>query len=315
MYDVCAENSPVAAMISKEGIDKEGESTCSLSPRPSKVEKPSCSKEVRNKGTKECCVAAVSPDLWGEAKGKRRKSIEDRKREDPELKLIIDYQKEGVLPCVDKKARELLLSRAQYHMEGGVLYYVEADKLLCLIPPTGYRKHLFEEAHCGKFGTDLGGAKVHGQLSKHYWWPRMRADISGWYQDCLVCATHQPDKAIRPPLMLILVEGPFHRVGVDVIQFVKSHSGNQYAIVFTNNLTKWPEVFAAKDQTAFTIAELFVEEIVCCHGVPPQLLSDRGAVFLSYLITEICKLLGTDKLNTMAHHPQTNGLTNDSIEL
>ena len=60
MYDVCAENSPVAAIINKEGIDKEGQSSSSLSPRPSKVEKPSCSKEVRNKGTKECCVAAVS---------------------------------------------------------------------------------------------------------------------------------------------------------------------------------------------------------------------------------------------------------------
>ena len=188
-YDVCAENPPVAAIVSKEGIDKEWESSSSLSPRPSKVEKLSCSKEVRNKGTEECCVAAVSPELWDEVKDNERKSIEDRQREDPELKLIIDYQKEGVLPRDDKKARELLLSRVQYHMKGGVLYYVEADKTLRLIPPTGYRKHPFEEAHCGMFGAHLGGAKVHGQLSKHYWWPRMRADISGWCQGCLVCAT------------------------------------------------------------------------------------------------------------------------------
>ena len=121
MYNACEENSPVAAIISMEGIDKEGESSSSLSPRPSKVEKPSCSKEVRNKGTKECCVAAVLPELWDEAKGKERKTIEDRQREDPELKLITDYQKEGVLRCDDKKARELLLSRVQYHMEEGVL--------------------------------------------------------------------------------------------------------------------------------------------------------------------------------------------------
>ena len=215
-YDVCAENSPVAAIISKEGIDKEGERSSSLSPRPSKVEKLSCSKEVRNKGTEECCVTAVSPELWDEAKDKERKSMEDRQREDPELKLIIDYQKEGVLTRDDEKARELL-SRAQYHMEGGVLNYVEADKTLRLVPPTGYRKHLFEEAHCGKFGAYLGGAKVHGQMSKYYGWPRMRADISGWCQGCLVCATSQPSKAVKPPLTPIPVEGPFHRVGVDVI--------------------------------------------------------------------------------------------------
>ena len=102
--DVCVENSPVAAIISKEGIDKEWESSSSLSPRPSKVEKLSCSKEVRNKGTEECCVAAMAPELWDEAKDKERKSIEDRQREDPELKLIIDYQKKvGYLVMIKRQ--------------------------------------------------------------------------------------------------------------------------------------------------------------------------------------------------------------------
>ena len=213
------------------------------------------------------------------------------------------------MPNDDKNTRELLLSRAQYHMEEGVLYYVESDKTLCLIPPAGDRKHLFEEAHSGKFGAHLRDAKVHGELSKHYRWPRMRANISEWCQGCLVCATRQPGRAVQPPLTPIPVGGSFHWVGIDVIQFVKSHSGNQYAILFTDYLTKWPEVFANRDQTAFTIAKLFVEEIVCCHGVPSQLLSDCGAVFLSYLMTEICKLLGTNNINMTAYHPQTNGLT------
>ena len=50
-------------------------------------------------------------------------------------------------------------------------------------------------------------------------------------------------------------------------------------------MTKWPEVFATKDQSALTIAQLFVREIVCRHGVPAKLLSDRGAAFLSQLMT------------------------------
>jgi len=37
-----------------------------------------------------------------------------------------------------------------------------------------------------------------------------------------------------------------------------------------------------------------------------QLLSDCNPVFLSYLITE---LLGVNKINRMAYHPQNNGLT------
>ena len=47
------------------------------------------------------------------------------------------------------------------------------------------------------------------------------------------------------------------------------------------------------------MAELFVEEIVCRHGVPGQLLSDGGAAFLSRLLREICNFLGVKKTNTV----------------
>ena len=74
------------------------------------------------------------------------------------------------------------------------------------------------------------------------------------------------------------------------------------------NLTKWPEAFAIPHQKAETIARLFVEHIVCRHGIPEELLSDRGANFLSALIQDICRLLGVKKINTSGYHPQTDGL-------
>ena len=172
--------------------------------------------------------------------------------------MMIDFQENNILPDDDRKARELLLSRMQYQLMDGILYYVANDKTLQLIPPTTDRKQLFEEVHCGPFGAHLRETKVHGELYKHYWWPKMRSDIRNWCNGCLVCATRQPSRAVHAPLNSIPVEGLFHRVGVDVIQFPKSQSGNQYAVVFTDYLTKWPEVFATKDQTALTIAELFV---------------------------------------------------------
>ena len=113
---------------------------------------------------------------------------------------------------------------------------------------------------------------------------------------------------MTPPLTPIPVSGPFDRVGVDVIQFPKSHSGNQYAVVFVDYLTKWPEVFATLDQTALTIAHLFVEQIVSRHGVPAELLSDRGTAFLSKLMQAVCEVMGVHKVNTTAYHPQTDGL-------
>lgn len=102
--------------------------------------------------------------------------------------------------------------------------------------------------------------------------------------------------------------GVFDRVGVDVIKFPKSKRGKQYAVVFMDYLTKWPEVFATTDQSSLTIAKLLVEHIVPRHGVPRELLSDRGGSFLSHLIMELYQLLGVKKVNTTAYHPQTDGL-------
>ena len=60
-------------------------------------------------------------------------------------------------------------------------------------------------------------------------------------------------------------------------------------------LTKWPEAFAIPDQKAkTTTAPLILEHVVCRHGIPEELLSDRGANFLSNLMQKICQILGED---------------------
>ena len=141
-------------------------------------------------------------------------------------------------------------------------------------------------------------AKVYGQLSRHYWWPRMRSDIVEWCRSCLTCARRRIGRQERPPLTPIPVAGSFDRIGVDVIQFNKSSSGNRYAAVFVDYLTKWPEVFATPDQSAVTIARLLVEHIISRHGVPHEILSDRGAAFLSKLLKEVCMLMGIKRSNT-----------------
>lgn len=73
-------------------------------------------------------------------------------------------------------------------------------------------------------------------------------------------------------------------------------------------LTKWPEVFATRDQSAPTIAKLLLEEVKIWHGVPNQLLSDCGSSFLSHLIDKVCQLMGIRKVNTTVYHTQGDGL-------
>ena len=115
-------------------------------------------------------------------------------------------------------------------------------------------------------------------------------------------------RPIKPYLTLIPVAGPFDLVGVDVIKFPCSSRGKRYAVVFIDYLTKWPEVFSTSDQTSLTIAELLVEHVISRHGVPSGLLSDRGTAFLSKLMLNVYRLMGIRKSNTIAYHPQTDGL-------
>ena len=221
-------------------------------------------------------------------------------RGDPELAAIIKFIETGVLPEDEKFAKSLALTQSQYSLEDGILYHVEADSTLRVIPPSSKREALFKQARGGKFGGHLGNIKVHSELQRHYWWPNMRGDVSRWNRACITCATYSTGKTIRPPLTPTPVAGPFDRIGVDVLQLPRSEDGNQYAVVFMDYLTKWPEVVATTDQSAATIARLLVEEVISRHGVPSEILSDRGKAFLSGLMKEVEQLLGFHKVNTSA---------------
>ena len=57
-------------------------------------------------------------------------------------------------------------------------------------------------------------------------------------------------------------------------------------------LTKWPEVFSVKDQTIATMVTVLLEQIISKHGVPAEILSDRGNAFCLSCLTRKHKLTG-----------------------
>jgi hypothetical protein len=258
--------------------------------------------ENSNMGDTEGVLATLQPEEETEPE----MDLPSIQRRDEDLAAIIEYLETGILPSDEKVARTLVLSKSQYVLEDDVLYKVEQDSTLRVIPPKDQRERLFKDAHGGVFGAHLSGTKVHSELRHHYWWAGMRSDITRWTRGCLVCNTHSPGRAVRAPLAPIPVAGPFDRVGVDVIQFPRSNNGNQYAVVFVDYLTKWLEVFAV---SGCHYRNLLVREIISRHVVPSAILSDRGRAFLSGLLKEVPQLLvGFKEVNTSAYHPQTDGL-------
>ena len=64
-------------------------------------------------------------------------------------------------------------------------------------------------------------------------------------------------------------------------------------------------------------ARLFLDHIWWHHGLPEEVISDRGSAFVSRFSKELASLLGIKLTPSTAYHPQTDGQTehvNQEIE-
>ena len=165
-------------------------------------------------------------------------------------------------------------------------------------------------AHDDPTGGHFGTVKTYEKLHTRYYWRKMFSDVNHWCRNCCDCAMRKsPRNKHKAPLLPIPVQDAFDRLACDIIgPFPPSKLGNRYVVVFSEYLTKWVEAFPVPSIEAPVIARLLVDEIFTSLGAPRTLLSDRGSNFLSSLVTEVCRLLNTKKVNTTAYHPQTDGL-------
>jgi len=63
------------------------------------------------------------------------------------------------------------------------------------------------------------------------------------------------------------------------------------------------------DVDAPEFATLFFDNVVRLHGVPDDIVSDRGSLFTSEFWTCVCQKLGIQRKLSTAFHPQTDGQT------
>ena len=81
-------------------------------------------------------------------------------------------------------------------------------------------------------------------------------------------------------------------------------------MVIVDHLTKSAYFGALPTEfIACKVAELFVDIVVCHHGFPRSIVSDRDPVFLSNFWHKLFELSGTWLLMSRAYHPQTDGQT------
>ena len=106
----------------------------------------------------------------------------------------------------------------------------------------------------------------------------------------------QPNKVLNGPWEIIT-------------QLSKSDGYNAICVV-VDRLTKRAHFFPIINEfSARDLAQLFYDRIYPLHGLPIQIISDRGTQFAAELFQEWCKLLGIESSMTTAYHPQADGQT------
>jgi hypothetical protein len=58
-----------------------------------------------------------------------------------------------------------------------------------------------------------------------------------------------------------------------------------------------------------TLVELYIARIVCLHGVPKKIVSDRGTQFTSRFCGKLHEAMDTRLNSSSVYHPQTDGQT------
>lgn len=152
-----------------------------------------------------------------------------------------------------------------------------------LVVPTPLGHEILVGGHDDPLAGHLAVNKTYDKLRDRYYWLKMFPDVQHWCLSCTHCQMKKsPKQRQTAPILPIPVERPFDRVALDCLgPFPVTTSNNRYIVVFSDYLTRSPEVFAVPTIDAATIADLLANQIMKRHGAPRTLLSDRGSNFLS----------------------------------
>src|SRR5437762_8405122 len=78
--------------------------------------------------------------------------------------------------------------------------------------------------------------------------------------------------------------------------------------VIIDRLTKSDHFIPVRNMySLLTYTEYYIARIVCLHGIPRTITSDRGPQFVARFWEQLQESLGTKLIHSSAYHPQTSG--------
>jgi IS30 family transposase len=170
-----------------------------------------------------------------------------------------------------------------------------------------------KEAHDSYYSIHPGSTKMYQDLKQKYWWSGLKRDVPAHVAMCDVSqrvkAEHQ-----RPVGLLHLLKVPkwkWEEIGMDfIVGLPHTPKGYDSIWVIVDRLTKVAHFIPVKTTyKGSQLAELYMARIMCLHGVPKKIVSDRGSQFTSKFWKSFHENMNTKLSFSSAYHPQTDGQT------
>nr|GEZ40196.1 retrotransposon protein, putative, Ty3-gypsy subclass [Tanacetum cinerariifolium] len=178
------------------------------------------------------------------------------------------------------------------------------------------RDMIMHESHKSKNSIHSGSDKMYQDLKKLYWWLNMKADIATFVSKCLACAKvkveHQkPSSLLQQPE---IPEWKWEKITMDFVSGLPRTPSEYDSIwVIVYRLTKSTHFLPMKKRDNIEkLAQQYLKEIVCRHGVSVSIISDRDSLFTSRFWETLQKALGTQLKLSIAYHPKTDGQSESS---
>ncbi|XP_073418347.1 uncharacterized protein [Dendrobates tinctorius] len=157
-----------------------------------------------------------------------------------------------------------------------------------------------------------GVQKTQEFLTRFFWWPTCMKDVKDYVTSCVICARCKVPRMAPTGLLqpLPVPSRPWGSISMDFIVDLPPSSGSTTILVVVDRLTKAAHFIPCTGlPSAAETVDLVVRNVFRLHGVPDQIISDRGDQFTSRFWKGFCSALQINVCLSSAYHPQTNGQT------
>ncbi|WVZ93769.1 hypothetical protein U9M48_039726, partial [Paspalum notatum var. saurae] len=232
-----------------------------------------------------------------EAEPTLEQEIREHQKDDEKLQEIHELLKLGKAPHF-------------WEDEQGTLWY---KNRICVPNVDSIRKLILSEAHDTAYSIHPGSTKMYYDLKERFWWYGMKRAVAEYVAICDTCqrvkAEHQRPAGLLQPLKV--PEWKWEEITMDfIVGLPRTQKGYNSIWVVVDRLTKVAHFIPVNTTySGAKLAELYISRIVCLHGVPKRIISDRGSQFTSRFWEQLHNSLDTKLRFSTAYHPQTDGQT------